>query len=104
MLFKTYDSIMANSAVEGMPKHRLIARKSEDLDRKRELDASDLLALFGDMERFKMTLPGFVALNLKRLLPFVPDSTDITMLAMNVAQLQSHAGSTEIKCLHAFYR
>lgn len=54
---------------------------------KRRLDTTDILELFGVLDQANITLPSFVALNLSRVPPFMPDATDFCALAASVEYL-----------------
>lgn len=54
---------------------------------KRRLDATDILELYGVLDRAKVTLPRFAAMDLSRLPPFEPDATDFCALAASVELL-----------------
>jgi hypothetical protein len=88
-LFRLYESLPVNGHVDGIGKHRMIQRKSDDQLKKRELDTADIIALYSDLDKVKAQLPVFTAANLKRIPNFAPDATDICSLTMNVAVLQS---------------
>jgi len=91
LLFSIYDDLVEadGHVLEGMSKHRNIQRKADDPLKKREMDTTDLIALYGDLDKSKAMLPEFTAGKLKRIPPFAPDATDICSLTMNVGTLQS---------------
>jgi len=89
LIFNVYDELIDGGHVpDGVSKHRLIQRKADDV-KKRELDTADIIALYADLDKAKVSLPVFTAGNLKRIPQFVPDATDICSLTMNVATLQA---------------
>jgi hypothetical protein len=94
LLFSIYDGLLIDGHVFDS-KHRLIQRKADDPLKKRELDTSDLVALYSDLDKAKAQLPTFMASNLQRVPPFTPDATDICSLSMNVSQLQAQMASLQ---------
>jgi len=93
LLYDIIDKLRDCGRVPPEMKNRMINRKHGD--QKRRLDTEDLLSLFADIDAHKIPIPVFVAANLQRIPPFVPDTTDFCSLAFNVNQMQSQMASLE---------
>ena len=83
LLFQTAEQLQT---VNGGKLHRLVTRKG---DNKKAADVDDIISLFADLDVNKVELPRFMAGDLRRIPPFVPDATDICALTLSVGIIQS---------------
>jgi len=93
-VFAMYETLCTDGAVDGVTKHLNVKHKHCQ-EKRRRLDVEDILALYADLDKRKVQLPVFVAVNLSRIPPFAPDATDFCTLAYNVNQLQCQLARLE---------